>query len=514
MRHRFRFIDLAAVGAATGLALYLGLTFNIFSDAPNVSRKAETLELDEVVLVAAMLFVGLVWALRRLLRERREAARRAAAEREIRTLAFHDALTGLPNRRQFDDALRAAVAAPPGADAAHGVLMLDLNGFKKVNDVYGHAVGDEVLIHVASRLSRAVRHGDMVARLGGDEFAVLATQLSGPEAATGLALRIIEELQPAIIAGGREHVIGSAIGIALTPQDGADPAELLRKADIALYRAKGLGRSAMRFFEEEMDVHARERDHMERELRKAVEAELIVPFYQPLVDLKSGRVQEFEALARWIHPQMGPIEPTRFIPLAEDCGLIAALTDTLLTRACSDAADWPAGVSLAFNISPVLLHDPGFPLRIMGVLGRSGLSPQRLELEITESALVRDLEAAQTALGALRAAGVRIALDDFGTGYSSLYHLRNFKLDKIKIDRSFVETMATDADSAAIVRALVGLGAGLGLQVTAEGVETEEQRRLLTDQGCVQGQGFLYSEAVAAADALALLSARPHRRRA
>jgi diguanylate cyclase (GGDEF)-like protein len=511
-QHRFRFIDLTAVVAVTLFTLYLGLAFNIFSDAPHTTQKAETLELDELLLVAAVLFLGLVWAMLRLFQERRETARRAAAEHEIRTLAFHDPLTGLPNRRQFDEALKAGVAAPPGADTAHGVLMLDLNGFKNVNDVYGHAVGDEVLIHVAGRLMRAVRHGDMVARLGGDEFAVLATQLSGPEAATGLALRIIDELSPTVIAGEREHNIGAAIGIALTPQDGTDPAELMRKADVALYRAKGLGRSAMRFFEPEMDVHARERDHMERELRQAVDAELIAPFYQPLVDLKTGRVQEFEALARWTHPQMGSIEPSRFIPLAEDCGLIARLTDMLFARACDDAIEWPADVTLAFNISPVLLHDPGFPLRIMAALGRSGLQPQRLELEITESALVRDLDAAQSVLGALRAAGIRIALDDFGTGYSSLYHLRNFKLDKIKIDRSFIDAMAVDPDSAAIVRALVGLGAGLGLDVTAEGVETEEQRQLLAAQGCVQGQGFLYSEAVGAADALALLGIKARRR--
>jgi predicted signal transduction protein with EAL and GGDEF domain len=342
---------------------------------------------------------------------------------------------------------------------------------------------------------------------------VLATHICGPEAATGLALRIIGELQPPIIAGGRDQVIGAAIGIALTPEDGSDPAELLRKADIALYRAKGQGRSAMRFFEEEMDAHVRERDHLEREMRSAIGAGAITPFYQPLVDLKTGRIQEFEALARWTHPDLGEISPDRFIPIAEDCGLIAPLTDLLLARACADAATWPTDVQLAFNVSPVLLRDPGFGLRVMSLLGRTGLPPQRLELEITESALVRDLEIVKVVLGALRDAGVRIALDDFGTGYSSLYHLRNFKLDKIKIDRSFVETMTTDKDSAAIVHALIGLGAGLGLEVTAEGVETEAQRKLLSEQGCEQGQGFLYSEAVNSDDALALLGANVKQRK-
>jgi diguanylate cyclase (GGDEF)-like protein len=513
MRYKFRFIDLAVVSAATITILFIAVTTNIFSDAAGQTQKAEAFELDEALLVCAVLLGGLVWALRRLLRERRETARRMAAEHEIRTLAFHDPLTGLPNRRQFDDALKAAVEAPPRTGSSHALLMLDLNGFKRVNDVFGHAVGDEVLIYVASRLSQAVRKGDMLARLGGDEFAILATHLGGPEAATGLAMRIIEELQPTILAGGAEHAIGAAIGIALTPDDGRNPTDLLRKADIALYRAKGQGRSAMRFFEPEMDAHVRERDYIEREMRSAIEAGEIVPHYQPLVDLKTGRIQEFEALARWTHPELGSMSPDRFIPIAEDCGLIGPLTDALLERACTDAVRWPAGIQLAFNISPVLLRDPGFGLRIMSLLGRTGFAPNRLELEITESALVRDLEIVKTVLGGLRSAGIRIALDDFGTGYSSLYHLRNFKLDKIKIDRSFVDTMATDPDSAAIVRALVGLGTGLGLEVTAEGVETEEQRSLLSDQGCEQGQGFLYSEAVNAQDALALLGAKDQQRK-
>jgi diguanylate cyclase (GGDEF)-like protein len=506
IRHRYRFVDVSAVAAVVTVVGYLAVAANIFTDAPHQTQKAETLELDEILLVCAVLLGGLIWSYGRLRRERRETARRGAAEREIRTLAFHDPLTGLPNRRQFGEALKAAAAAPPRAGGGHGVIMLDLNAFKRINDVFGHGIGDEVLILVGGRLSRAVRDGDLVARLGGDEFAILATQLSGPEAATSLALRIIDELQAPITVNGREHAVGAAIGIALTPQDGTEPAELMRKADIALYRAKGQGRSAMRFFESEMDASVRERDHIERELRRALAEGEIEPHYQPLVDLKSGRVREFEALARWTHPQLGSISPTRFIPIAEDCGLIAPLTDALLTRACTDAAAWPSDILLAFNISPVLLHDPGFSLRLMAVLGRTGFPPQRLELEITESALVRDLDAAQTVLGALRDAGVRIALDDFGTGYSSLYHLRNFKLDKIKIDRSFIDTMTTDNDSAAIVRALVGLGAGLGLDVTAEGVETEEQRQLLSGQGCSQAQGFLYSEAVDAASAFALIA--------
>jgi len=504
VRHKFRFLDFSAVIFAVLIVTYIALVENIFTDMEEQHNPNE-LEFDELALISAVLVVGSLWAIRRLIRERKETERRSAVEREIRTLAFHDPLTGLPNRRQFDDALKAAVAAPPRTGASHGIFMLDLNGFKRVNDVFGHGAGDEVLINVGARLSRAVRYGDLVARLGGDEFAILATQISGPEAATGLALRVIEELYEPIVAAGREHAIASAIGIALSPQDGKDTAELLRKADIALYRAKEQGRSAMRFFEPEMDAHVRERDDLERALREAITADAIVPKYQPLIDLKSGKVHEFEALARWSDPVLGEVKPERFIPIAEDAGLIGALTDALLTRACADALKWPPDVQLAFNISPVLLRDPGFGLRLLALLGRTGLSPHRLEIEITESALVRDLDAAQKALGGLREAGIKIALDDFGTGYSSLYHLRNFKLDKIKIDRSFIGEMTSNSDSAAIVRALVGLGAGLGLEVTAEGVETDEQRRLLSDQGCDQAQGFLYSEAMSAEAALGLL---------
>jgi len=292
----------------------------------------------------------------------------------------------------------------------------------------------------------------------------------------------------------------------LTPQDGIEPIDLLRKADIALYPAKAQGRSALCFFEQKMDVHVRERHQIEQELMAALECGGVAPYYQPLIDLKTKKVRGCEALARWNRSLLQTMGPERFIPIAEDSGLIGPLTDYLLERACRDAASWPPDVALSFNVSPVLLRDSGFPVRVLSVLARTGVAPTRLELEITESAIVRDLGAAQAILGTLRDAGVRIALDDFGTGYSSLYHLRNFKVNRLKIDRSFIESMATDRDSAAIVRALVGLGEGLGLEVTAEGVETQEQARLLEEQGCDQVQGFLYSEAVSGVDVLAMLS--------
>ena len=359
---------------------------------------------------------------------------------------MEDPLTGLPNRRQFDAALQAAIAAPPRAGASHAVLALDLNGFKKINDVHGHGTGDAVLSEVAGLLRLAVREGDLVARLGGDEFAVLARQLASPEAATSIARRIIEAMEQPLLTAFGEHRVGAAIGIALSPQDGSTAEELMRKADIALYRAKSEGGSALRFFEAEMDAQVQERDSLERELRAAIGTPMLRPYYQPQIDLKSGKIMGFEALARWTHLTLGEIPPDRFIPIADDCGLIGPLTDDLLHRACVDAMTWPKETLLSFNISPVQLRDTGLGLRLLAILGETGLAPQRLEIELTESALVRDMDGAREILGSIRDAGVKIALDDFGTGYSSLYHLRNFKLDKIKIDRSFVDTMGHDAD--------------------------------------------------------------------
>lgn len=264
----------------------------------------------------------------------------------------------------------------------------------------------------------------------------------------------------------------------------------------------------MRFFEPAMDAQVRERDLLERELRKAITGNEIFNLYQPLIDLKSGQVRAFEATPRWVHAEMGEIAPERFLSIAEDSGLVGKLTDLLLTKACADAHQWRPDVELAFSVSPVLLRDSALPQRILEILKITAFPPHRLELGITESALVRDLDAAQRILGGLREAGIRIALDNFGTGYSSLYHLRNFKLDKIKIDRAFVEAMATDPESDTIVRALVGLGSGLGLEITAEGVESEEQRQLLIAHGCDQAQGTYYGTAVSAANALSLIEHR------
>lgn len=383
--------------------------------------------------------------------------------------------------------------------------MLDLNGFKKVNDVFGHPIGDALLKEVSLRLMAVVRQtGDHVARLGGDEFAIVAMHLRGPEDAAEIASRAIAALTVPIEIDGVEHNVGTGVGIALFPRDGNTTEEVIRRADVALYKSKTHPYSCLMFFEEEMDARNRERVEIERELRRAVPAGEIQPYYQPTFDLKTGKIRGFESLARWMHPKLGEIAPNRFIPIAESCGLIRELSDHLLRTSCLDALRWPADTTLAFNVSAVQLRDTTFGLRVLGILGETGLAPCRLELEISESMLVRDLKSVEEAFEDLRKAGVRIVLDDFGTGYSSLYHLRTFKVDRIKIDRGFVERMTEETESAGIVQALLGLGHGLGVEVTAEGIENAAQREALTQVGCDFGQGFVFGQALSAVDAEAL----------
>jgi diguanylate cyclase (GGDEF)-like protein len=511
-RHRFSLLEVGLFAACMCFAVLIAFEVDVFPNAPGVPPQVHIIELDEALALAALLCAGLlVLTWRLLLAQRRELARRMEAEQLARKLAFQDGLTGLPNRRRFDHELKAAIAGPPRSGGAHAIFLLDLNGFKRVNDLYGHGVGDEVLINVSRRLVQATREDNLVARFGGDEFAILARQLVSSEDATSIAVRIIRALEEPIVVGSTRQKIGVAIGIALVPQDGRDAAELLRKADIALYRAKAQTISAMRFFEVDMDRQIRERDFIERELREAIHSDHIEPYYQPIVNLRTKDIVGFEMLARWRHRSLGDVPPERFIPIAESMGLINELADCLLQHAVDAARDWPESIILSVNISPWQLKDHALGVRILSILAKAGFSPRRLEVELTEAALVSDLEGAQEILGALREAGVRIALDDFGTGYSSLYHLRNFKLDKIKIDRSFVANMEREPEAAALVRALLGFGLGLGLTVTAEGVEQAAQATALLGQGCQQAQGFLYSEPLCATDALRIINKNEER---
>jgi diguanylate cyclase (GGDEF)-like protein len=498
MLKRTKFRDITFVALAVVVMTYVFYNLERMYQSSGAGRLFDS---DFMPLVGGALSIGLLlFSWRRIAMQERETRKRIAAEQESRELAFQDPLTGLPNRRQFTEALAASFQSPPEEGASHALFLLDLNGFKQVNDVYGHNVGDEVLIAVGNRLMSALTEGEIVARLGGDEFAILARNLPSREAAAQVGQRIIDALAMPISYGTSLHSIGVGIGISLFPLPGADFQEVMRRADVAMYKAKDASFSAIRFFDDEMDRHVREREQLQRELRIAIAAKDVKPYFQPLVDLKTKRILGFEALARWEHKVLGDIRPERFISVAEETGLIHELSDHLLRAACMTALTWPDDITLAFNISPVQLKDVTVGLRILTILNQTGLRPSRLEIEITESALVRDLEAAKAILGSLRDAGVRIALDDFGTGYSSLYHLTNFKVDKIKIDRSFVERMGAERESAAVVSAMIGLGRGLGLTVIAEGVEGSDQQYGLIDKGCEQGQGYFFGKAVSAAD--------------
>ena len=434
----------------------------------------------------------------------------SAAEVEAHNLARHDPLTGLPNRRFFSETLDECLRGASDTQKL-AVLMLDLDGFKMINDRHGHAVGDKALSEFARRVSTLLRADSVLARIGGDEFVIIMPNIDSLDDPTNLARRIAAAVTEPFLIGNVSAEFGVGIGIAIAPNDGSDPEELLRRADRALYRAKAAGRSSVRFFEPGMDAHVERRIQVEQELRRAISSNVVVPHYQPLVSLKDNRIIGFEALARWESEALGNIPPDVFIPIAEETGLINVLGGQLLRRACLDANAWPATFILACNVSPIQLRDPTLGLRILSILGQTGFSPRRLEIEITETALVENIGVAQTVIDDLRRAGVRIALDDFGTGYATLTQLLSFHLDKIKIDRSFVSRLDKSEDSQVIVRAILGIAKGFGLTTTAEGVEDAGQLACLKANGCVEGQGYLFGKAVPAADIPSLLNrTSPH----
>lgn len=507
MRHRVTVHDLGIIAAAIAVLAYVCFSFDIFIAEGQISAAEQIIELDEVLLLGVALTLSLlIFAARRYAEQKMEMRRRAEAERQVRELAFQDPLTGLANRRQFEDALKIAVASPPAAGSSHAVLMLDLNGFKKINDSYGHGVGDQTLVVVAQRLLGAVRSQDLVSRLGGDEFVVLAPHVLGPEGASAIATRIMEALTAPIGIDGVEHAVGTGIGIALLPADAATPSEALRKSDVALYRAKEEHRSAMRFFEAAMDQRVQERETLERALVAAIDQDRIEPRFLPTLDLHSGRVVAFDVLPSW-HTDAGEeIGHDRFLAIAEETGLVHAIGLRLLEKACAAAADWPADVRLAIDLLPGQIRDPKLGQAILGVVSRQGLSPERLELEVAESVIVLDLEGAKAALAPLRAAGVKITLDNFGTGYSSLYHMQEFHFDKVKIDRRFTDRLG-EAEADRVIKALAGLGHGLGLVVSAEGQAGPTARAALLGSGVEQGQSG--EHAVSAGEVYELLKELP-----
>jgi diguanylate cyclase (GGDEF)-like protein/PAS domain S-box-containing protein len=429
-----------------------------------------------------------------------------AAQEQISHMARHDALTNLPNRTLFREQLEKALRLVRRSDQL-AVLCLDLDHFKDINDSLGHPVGDALLKEVARRLGECVTEHDTVARLGGDEFAIVQfCSDCEPSAVAMLASHVVEKVSAPYEIAGHQLVIGVSIGISLAPEDGKNPDELLKKADLALYRAKEDGRGTYRFFETGMDARAQARRLLELDLRAALKRGEFEVYYQPIRDVAKDVVVAFEALVRWNHSLRGMISPVNFIPLAEETGLIVPLGDWVLRRACMDAAQWSQDVGVAVNLSPVQFKNLNLVASVKDALKDSGLPAHRLELEITESVLLQNSEATLSVLHELRGFGVRISLDDFGTGYSSLSYLRSFPFDKIKIDRSFITELATREDSMAIVRAVTGLGKSLGIVTTAEGVETDAQFNLLRQEGCTQAQGYLFSPPRPVAEVESMLS--------
>jgi diguanylate cyclase (GGDEF)-like protein len=417
---------------------------------------------------------------------------RRRAEARISHMALHDQLTNLPNRRFFVEQIENRLLR---LERGHkfAVLCFDLDRFKTVNDTLGHIFGDKLLRQVAERLHPCLREGDTVARMGGDEFAIIQGSLTEATEITALAARLIETINAPFDLDGHQVVVGASIGIAVAPTDAADADQLLKNADMALYRAKAEGRGTYRFFEPKMDALMQARRVLELDLRKALINGEFELYYQPIVNLATDGISGFEALLRWNHPQRGLVAPLEFIPLAEETALIVPIGEWVLRQACREAVKWPRHISVAVNVSPAQFTRPNLPQVVMSALAASGLAAERLELEITESVLLLGSESTLATLHQLRKMGVRISMDDFGTGYSSLSYLRSFPFDKIKIDRSFVHDVASNEDSMAIIRAVTGLGANLHMTTTGEGVETQQELDYLKREGCVEAQGYFFS---------------------
>jgi len=422
-----------------------------------------------------------------------------SSEAKARQVAGRDVLSGLPNRFLFNELVDAEASRCKRGRHQFALFYLDLDHFKQANDTFGHDVGDKLIVAVTRRLAQVLRACDHFARLGGDEFALIQADVTEPRDCARLAQRILDAMSMPFDIRGQQIFIGVSIGIALCPQNATDRQELMRLADLALYRSKQAGRNRFAFFEAKMGEELRLRQSAEDELRTAIENNELDLLYQPIVSATDGKTICVEALARWQHKTYGLLSADSFIPLAEERGLIVLLGEWALRRACADASRWP-GVKVAINVSPIQFRQKDFVASVNRILADTGIEAQRVELELTEGVVIADADLAEHSMIDLRALGVHMVLDDFGTGYSSLIYLRRFAFDKIKIDRSFLESMEFAGESAIIVRSIVDLGRSLGLVVTAEGIETEEQARFLRGIGCDELQGFLFARPMSAAE--------------
>jgi diguanylate cyclase (GGDEF)-like protein len=434
------------------------------------------------------------------------------AQNQAHSLARHDALTGLPNRRVFSAHLQSLLGRAQDGAASYSVLLVGLDQFKQVNDLQGRQVGDMVLCEIARRLKEIVGNSGPVARLGGDEFAIIAAedskQQTHRDGARNLATSVLGAIKKPILVGERSLEISASIGIAPCQADSTNAENLLQAADIAMYRAKRDGRGIVRLFEQSMDDDLRAKGSLEADIKRAVIEEQIKPYYQPLVEIRNNRICGFEALARWEHPKRGFVPPDLFIPVVEQLGLMTDLTSSVLRQVCRDAKHWPQDIRLSVNISPSELKDPLLPSRLLAILAQESFSPARLEVEITETALVSDIGMAKSILTTLQSSGIKVCLDDFGTGYSSLYHLRELQFDKVKIDRSFVQSMRNNPESEKIVDAILGLTKNLNLPTVAEGIEDLAVLLQLAAKGCEFGQGYYFGKAMTAESAKDMLIER------
>jgi len=453
---------------------------------------------------------GLIAIMRGIASQLGQFLARKEAESHMRFFANHDTLTGLPNRAMFNQRLAQAVAQAGRHGRRAAVLVVDLDRFKVVNDTLGHGTGDLVLRDLAARLRESLRVGDTLGRQGGDEFVILLEDVADPKDISEVSQKILDTASRPLSLHGQEYAVTASIGVSVFPDDGRDAQDLVKNADIAMYRAKEQGRNAFQFYSASMNAHSIERLALEAKLRRALERQEFLLHYQPKVELASGRVVGVEALIRWLPAEGGMVSPAEFIPLAEETGLIGPIGEWVLRAACADARRWQAAgyppVRLAVNLSARQFVREALTSEIAEVLARAGLAPSVLELEITESVVMQDPERAARVLNDLNALGVHVAIDDFGTGYSSLSYLKRFPVDTVKIDRSFIEGIPADDDDIVITRAVVAMAHSLGLRVTAEGVETAEQLAFLTEQGCDEVQGFLLGRPVPAGEIEAVIA--------
>lgn len=436
---------------------------------------------------------------------RNESKRRHMSEEKLHFLAFHDSLTQTLNRQGFRDALEHAFEHATQSNMEPALLFIDLDGFKAVNDVYGHEIGDKLLCAVSERMKEYIPEDFTLSRLGGDEFAIISYFPEQPEPSMELARKLVDALGEPFEIDGTQVAIGASCGVARASEFSSDLDGLIKGADLAMYHAKSNGRGGAVLFEAQMLKDQAERRQLETDLRLAVQTCEFEIFYQPLFDIVKRDITGFEALVRWPHPKHGLISPEVFIPIAEEMGLISQLGGWVLREACMEACKWPDDIKIAVNLSPIQFGSASLMPTLVGALASSGLKPSRLELEITESSLLGNEGNNVKILNAIRELGVRVSMDDFGTGYSSLTYLRNFRFDKIKIDRRFVQGLDCSLSDSAIVDAIISLGNSIGIGTTAEGIETEDQYMAVSDRGCVEGQGYFFSRPLTSGDALSFI---------